>query len=369
MWVDDPVNHPTMEYLSDLEDRLRAHCASGKVDHTTSSECTSCYNRLLPDITLWREAAETLKKPSSDSYHFVGDELYTGFVVHGEPRYCYPPWIKTTREELEAALTEYKPVPYAPKVMGIFPKTLNKWINGHCGSCFQRLILLPPSTKEKPIRARIVEQSPRLKGMIPDNNWCVFLKGKDTVVASKGSAPIFANFDRNGRHQLIAFDITFVGPVFDPKNVGRREFEREGWSTNWVAPRFYNCTFTDPLVVNQDTTLVDCRGKKVAIGMGHSCRFSNCQFDEVYVLCGRVCAKGSQFGTIELVKDKAECLYYLEDCTVGEMKHSVSEDKVMGMRGRTEVRFQWPDPEEELKSIFEEIQKNALERAQFNPDE
>lgn len=369
MWKDDPLNHPGKEYLSDLEDRLKAHCASDKVDYTTSSECTSCYARLLPDIDLWREAAETLRKPSSDSYHFVGNELYTGFIVHNEPLWCFRPWDDTSREEIEAALTKLKPVRYSPKVLGIFPQTLNKWVNNHLSGGYRPLILLPPSTKEKPIRVRIVEQSPRLRGMIPDNLWAVYLKGNDTVVASKGNAPIFANFDRKGRHQVIAFDITFVGPVFNPRNVGPKEFQAEGYSDHWVAPRFYNCTFTDPLVVNQDTTLVDCRGKKVVIGAGHTCRFSNCQFDEVYALCGRICAKGSQFGTIELVKDKAECLYYLEDCTVGEMKHSVSEEKVMARRNRRELRFEWPDPVEELKSIFEEIQKDAFEKAKFNPDE
>ena len=119
----------------------------------------------------------------------------------------------------------------------------------------------------------------------------------------------------------------------------------------------------------REALLVDCRGAKVVIGPGKNARLLNCKFDEVVVQTGRILAKGCEFGTLDLVKDKrAEPYYYLEDCTVKNTKESVAQKPATMKVNGIMQSWQWPDPAEEIRNAFERIETHAFQLVDYTPD-
>lgn len=350
----DPVFHPSAEYLERLKKRF------------DKSPGTEHYQSILQDqldkIRKYRKWARYWMQPCSMSYHFEGDELFTGFTVpDGMLPPIMPPWYKPLRKDMDEWLSQQHHVTYTPKVMGIFPRTVNKfvWRYGFYGELQEKLhcIDLPPSTKGNPLLVRISEPTAETVGGMYRSlllQGFVVLIGHDTVIAPKKDAPIFCDFSSRYQArdwQLLCFDITFMGQVFPPKRLSRLS----------KFPRFYGCTFNDNLILARETILVDCRGGEVTIWPCAICRFLNCKFEKVTVGMGMLLAKGCEFGTLHLIESSTKGTkpyYYLEDCTVGEVENA-----------KEPLDIEWVGPRECLEQAFEDIIECAFKPVDFEPDD
>ena len=365
----DPFHHPSEKFLEDLSTRFHAFCEEPR-DWQKRQKAWDDFQKLHDNVRKWRKT-EGWFGPPSTSYHFVDDELFSGFTNHDEdyrslPTHTLRPWERPSRKEVEEYLSTVKHVSF-PNKTGLFGKTLNKFIHSQCRSTKAppTCIDLPSSTMEKPIYTRIVDtaDSDDFKHLYP-----IYLVGHETVLKNKDGCfcdPIFGRAEKNWplrsfwRHQLICIDITFVGPV---GWLGDRERNAV------ILPRFYDCVFTGEkswVALCHETIMVNCRAKVVIIGAGITARFSNCQFDQVKVLCGRVLAKGCEFGTLELFSRDAAPLYFLEDCTVGETKRSEGKWMEEGIRLDS---FKWMNTEERCKSEFESMEE-TFDKVDFDPDD
>ena len=374
MWEQDPIHHPSTKYLLKLEDKLKWHTRNDR-----SYPCSPyliIYRNWVEKIDRYREMAKTGCQKCSTSHHFVGNELFSGFIERthkGTDSPIFSPWDKPTREDMEEWMSRQARKEYRPKAMGLFSKTVNKFIqqNGFLGFTKPLYVLdLLPSTKENPWPARIAD--PQDGYYNPKRTIsAIVLVGHDTVLAPKKDASIFLDLQncRGCAFQLLCFDITFMGTVFPLYWKDRLTTAEE--NTTYYYPRFYGCTFTDTLALNKQTILVDCHGKKLIISPGNTCRLLNCKFDEVVVNVGRILAKGCEFGTLELVKGpKAKALYYLEECTIGETKKSAMEAPKFGWQGPPISQFTWDkeDPVALLRQAFDSIQEYSFKPAEFEPD-
>lgn len=374
MWEQDPVRYPSTKYLLKVEEKLNWHTRND--GYRPCSPYLQIYRNWVEKIVRYREMAKTGCQPCSTSHHFVGDELFSGFIEKGSKNSDSPifnPWEKPTREEMDEWMSRQKHVEYRPKVMGLFSKTVNKFVQEYGFFEFNKplnVLDLLPSTKENPWPTRIVDPAERymtFKRVID----AIVLVGHDTVLAPKKDASIFLDLQNCRGHafQLLCFDITFMGPVFPL--YWKDRMASSGEQEQYYYPRFYGCTFTDTLVLSKETILVDCHGKKVIISPGNTCRFLNCKFDEVVVSVGRILAKGCEFGTLELVKGaKAKSLYYLEECTIGETKKTALEAPKFGWNGPPIAQFTWEDhdPLVLLRKAFDNIQEYSFKPANFDPD-
>lgn len=354
MFRQDPIFHPSAEYLERMKKRFQ--------ESPDTEFYVSILQMKLEAIRKYRKWAKYWLKPCSMSYHFEGDDLFSGFdVPPGMLPPIMPPWYKPMRKDMDEWLSQLHHVTYKPKVMGIFPRTVNKfvWRYGFYGELQEKLhcIDLPPSTKGNPLLVRISEPTAETVGGMYRSlllQGLVVLKGHDTVIAPKKDAPIFCDFSSRYQArdwQLLCFDITFMGKVFPPQRLTRPS----------VFPRFYGCTFNDTLTLDAETILIDCRGGEVVILPGKICRFLNCKFDKVTVGMGMLLAKGCEFGTLRLIESiikDTKPFYYLEDCTVRETEN-----------GKELLDVEWTGPRECLKQAFEDIIECVFKPAFFDPDD
>ena len=350
MYEDDPMHSPSNDYLEKLRARFRKVCDEKK-DWQKRQECWRIFENTLCDIRKWREA-DGWYGPPSDSYHFEGDELFSGFAFHDEHPTTLMPWDLPTRKEIEERFSTLKHLKFVHKT-GIFAQTINKFVQKHCPNKHLEkekepvVIDLPPSTKENPIRTRIQQ------GVSSDDRWWpLYLVGHDTVLQCKSESPrfptpMFFPYDEMiMAHQIICLDITFVGSVFS--------FHRF-----CCYVRLYNCTFTQLLHLVPNAMLIDCRGTELVIPPScEDCRMLNCKFDSVRVIGGRLLAKGCEFGKLDIVKFPRPSLYFLDDCKVGERLSTASSETAYDP---------WPDYANNIREAFRNIQKLAFKPLRFKP--
>ena len=351
MYEDDPMHSPSNDYLEKLKARFRKVCEEKK-DWQKRQECWNAFETSLGGILLSRQA-EGWYGPPSDSYRFEGDELFSGFAFHNKQDDLLMPWDFPTRKEIEQHFSKLKHVSYVHKT-GLFGQTINKFVQKTCQGCVGSkkepvIIDLPPSTRQKPILTRIVER----QDDNADMHWPLYLMGHDTVLAAKPTeikgvlSPLFFGQD-SGIHQVICFDITFVGSPLPPKN-------------DEVCPysRFYNCTFDSYIGSRGETMFIDCQGKGMLIWGAWEIRMLNCKFESVTVAGGRLLAKGCEFGELHLADDcQRASLYFLDDCKVGE--------KCSGPL-KIVVSRSWPDPEADIREAFQEMEEKAFQPLGFRP--
>ena len=263
------------------------------------------------------------------------------------------PWDLPTRKEIEERFSTLKHLKFVHKT-GIFAQTINKFVQKHCPNKHLEkekepvVIDLPPSTKENPIRTRIQQ------GVSSDDRWWpLYLVGHDTVLQCKSESPrfptpMFFPYDEMiMAHQIICLDITLDGPLFSSDG-------------NTLYPRFYNCKFTQLVELFPNTMLIDCRGTELVIPPScEDCRMLNCKFESVTVAGGRLLAKGCEFGELHLADDcQRASLYFLDDCKVGE--------KCSGPL-KIVVSRSWPDPEADIREVFQEMEEKAFQPLGFRP--
>lgn len=309
------MHSPSNDYLEKLKARFRKVCDEKK-DWQKRQKCWNDFEASLATVRMWRQA-EGWYGPPSDSYHFEGDELFSGFAFHNKQDDLLMPWDFPTRKEIEQHLSTLKHVSYVHKT-GLFGQTINKFVQKTCQGCVGSekepvIIDLPPSTRQKPILTRIAQRLDHNA----DKHWPLYLVGHGTVLAAKPSiikglfSPMFFASQDSGIHQVICFDITFVGDPLSPTN-----------DKNSPYSRFYNCTFDSYLSSRGETMFIDCQGKGMLIWGASEVRMLNCKFESVTVAGGRLLAKGCEFGELHLADDcERASLYFLDDCQVGE-KHS-----------------------------------------------
>ena len=295
MFEKDPVHKPSNEYLSRLQERVSDACCRTMADlDACEREFMDWHGKLL----IWREAAPWFG-PSSSSYRFV-DDFFDGFEFPDKTELdkYYGAWESPTRREMEFEMSKLKRASFTFKG-GLFGQTLNKFIWETCRGWNSRnipiCIDLPPSTKENPIPARIANDIK--KGF--QEFWPMYLVGHDTVLKAKKDAPIFyqsvVHDDQiNAMHQVVCFDITFIGPVFA---------ESSDKCNGFHEPRFYGCSFANQLNLHWHTILINCRGGKVVID-SKNLRLVDCQFDEVLLIdTSRLLAQNSVIGKLTLEKE------------------------------------------------------------------
>ena len=350
MYNNDPMHEPSNDYLEKLKGRFEEVCQE-KNNWQKRQQCLDVFNEQLQVILKWRRT-EHWFGPPSDSWHFEGDAFFSDFLFHDlYPKHLYKPWEFPTRQEIEEHLSSLKHISFVHKT-GLFAQTLNKFLLKHCRKERDKerdpvIVDLPPSTKENPIRLRLWEGYQKKPWYNYEYDWPIYLVGHDTVIANKGLSGIFKGFgDHDPAHQLICFDITFMGNVIEPAGT-------------YPCARFYNCTFTEAIGLNQNAMLIDCEGTEVFIHMTHTVRMLNCQFNVVNIRSGRLLAKGCKFGTMDVMKTATSSLYFLEDCTVGE-KTSSGDQCASG-------RSLWPQPERFVQAAFEKMEKDAFRPIRFNP--
>lgn len=344
MYEDDPMHSPSNDYLEKLKARFRKVC-DDKKDWQKRQECWKIFEKNLCEIYQCRKT-DGWYGPPSDSYHFEGDELFSGFAFHERCQSTLMPCDFPTRKEIEEQFSTLKHLSFVHKT-GLFAQTINKFAQKHCPNKHLAkdwvyvVIDLPPSTKENPIRTRIDPQEPSSY----DRWWPLYLVGHDTVLQSKGDTPMFFS-DTSQRHQVICLDITLDGPLFSSDG-------------NTLYPRFYNCTFTQLVELFPNTMLIDCRGTELVIHNScEECRMLNCKFDSVRVIGGRLLAKGCEFGKLDIVEYPKTSLYFLEDCKVGEM---------LSTAARAWMYNPWPDHGDTIRKAFQHIQDSAFNPLHFEP--
>ena len=235
---------------------------------------------------------------------------------------------------------------------------LEKYQQVRAAACTAKasFINFAPSTMTRPIGTRIHMQ----------RRWnhflAIYLMGHHTVLAPKGTAPMFSGDDPDHTNQMICFDITFAGDVGHLGSWGDR-----GWF-GCQYPLFYDCAFTERVSCGDNALFINCHGKLAIIGPKATGRFFNCQFDAVAVVGGRLLAKNCEFGTIKLVAGgPTEPIYFLDDCTVREMKSASKDNDGSWILYRFNCG-NWPDPREVCHQEFAKMSQ-AFQEVGFHPDQ
>ena len=358
MYEEDPMHHPSDDYLEKLSVRFRQVC-----DETTDlkkrQECWESFEESLALIRRWRKE-EGWYGPSSTSYHFKGDELFSGFVHHDGRTHerILMPWEFPTRKEIDEYLANLKRVNFVHK-KGPFAQTLAKFVLKNCQGKIGKpkdpvVIDLPPSTEENPIFTEIREKSDLVVKY--DHYWPLYLVGHGTVLKSMEDedhpSSMIRELDKPvQRHQLMFFDLTLIGR---PLPWGIRFYPFEG-------VRFYNCTISH-VYIECDAMFIDCQGETVVIHADRKVvRMLNCKFDRVDLGLACFLAKGCEFGSLDAQTGPVRnSVYFLEDCKVGEMFRT-------RWPWATTLDKPWPEPEKYIRRTFEEMQQKAFEPLHFQP--
>ena len=189
--------------------------------------------------------------------------------------------------DIEKLKKNRKIVKFKPTFLGM-KKSLKK-LCIHCttGARPEELILLPPASADKPICARICFQS---YGYRPD----FYMIGENTCIKAKDD--YLFRFGLGLSKQIFVSGVRFLNNVF-PRGRGFRSVMSRDHEYGRVF--FVKCTFDEPLFIQSDVFLIDCKGKELTIFDQLVARCIRCEFDVVHVVGGLLVAKECRIGRME----------------------------------------------------------------------
>ena len=211
---------------------------------------------------------------------------------------------------------------YSPTKLGIFRRSLNKFVQAH-GTHVNRIVL-PPSTEEKPIYGRI--ELHRIHETLKKYKE-LYLEGHDTVLSGKGRFPIFTTGLATMRvYERVPCDafmyvsgVRFLSPPFTDQRDLRSQWDYR--SMAYGPAQFINCTFDAPLTIQQDVWLFDCKGKELRILDDLAARCIRCDFEKVVVMGGYIIAKECHFGKLLLGEGTAHRNPLQEKFRASDLSH------------------------------------------------
>lgn len=190
--------------------------------------------------------------------------------------------------DIEKLKKEHKIVKFKPTFLGM-KKSLKK-LCIHCTNGYrpQELILLPPASADKPICARICFQT---DGCRHD----FYMVGENTCIKAKDD--FLFRFGLGLSKQILVSGVRFLNNVF-PSGRGVRSMTH-GTDREYGRVFFVKCTFDEPLFIQSDVFLIDCKGKELTIYDQLVARCIRCEFDVVHVVGGLLVAKECKIGRME----------------------------------------------------------------------